>query len=1326
MGLALALGAASGITRGAAAQQIPVQVGGSTSSLVGLPFDVPLVVDMSARTDKLGSFALTLQWNPAVLQFVSGQNGNFGDLKANDSAAVDSGIIRLAGVNPVGVGGRVVLGVARFVPLTTATDTFKLNVAELYAAGSFADLLPSATWSDRVYCNAVGRYGDIDGNGVVDSKDALLALTFAAGTAIPQNAALGDVDGDGVTGARDALLMLAAGIGLDVSAFQVYLTAPGACAAPRRPLLALLPGNVTLDLGQQVRYAAVATDSTGAGVAVTDLVWSSSNPLVATVDTVGQVSAVAAGSTTVTVQRVNGTSASAVVTVLARHTHWVDALANPDPDNELGAPELPFATIPQALAYARPGDTVMVRPGRYVDTLVITQPVVLMGDTSGGGAPPLISARSLSDFGVVVHTPGRVELQALRIDTLTQGADVVRADTLLLRDMVFRAPASAYYTSLYVDTASAVYIQRSMFFGSGTGYYYYNAGITVDSAALVVIDSSTIAEYGDDGVDLVGVDSVFVRGSKIQHNYGYGVSGSGTGWAAAFSGNLLAHNGSGQVYADGFRAVHFDHNHVIADGGDGVDLYGPDTTVTATFLGDSVEATNYGAPLYVSLYDSLTLDSTVIRAPGGNASSLSGGGFVTVRDSRFQDITGYALSVDPGTFDSTHVLLRNVAFSGPAKGVCDRCGEMLYGSVLSVDADSVTMANMSYGFELYNSRLLLSHATLDGFYYGLYGDCGAFALANDSMRNGAYGVELNGCGATDSLVVSGSAFSNHAGPAINAYSVAATVSSGNHFTNSYKAIYHDCGQLRVTGDTATGGYYGVYAYGCSATDTLSVDQSSFAGGQYGAYLSSGSQSVTNSRFSDNDYGVDAESGPAVIGNNQVIRPQSQGLYHYWYLPGAGSSQISNNVVTCDAYGASHATGIDVVHYSSTVKDTVAADGNSVSNCNQGVYLYGGWQVLARHNTVALPTTVQGYQGIYADPDTGAVVVGNTVSGWGENGSIVAYSARAAVLDSNVVSGGIGAGLYLASQFDSLHVRDNTITNLGYGSGYLSPTGAIRLDGATLGGLGYMAEILRNRITGTTNGIVLNRGGSDTLTVQVDSNTVRDADSVGVLVWYNSYARLLYNAIDSAGFDAVRIAGSRVGVAALINNNNFTRSQHYGVNNLTSYVVDATNNWWNNSSGPTCDTCAVLGDSVSTNVTYAPFLGAPVSTYTPAPPLFVAARAAPPLAVSAPALETTPRTWQAPPAAAPRPPRSGLVRTWAGPTIPAAPPLTSTNRVSERLAAAAAERTASLRQREAQRAALLKQLEERRAAREARHAERLQAEAAKRQQAPGPQPPRRRQ
>ena len=87
-------------------------------------------------------------------------------------------------------------------------------------------------------CHATQAWGDVDGNGQVDSRDALITLSAAVGLPVSGEFAmgLGDVDADGLTNSRDALLMLSYAIGLDVGTSRVGnglldacpgLTAPG-------------------------------------------------------------------------------------------------------------------------------------------------------------------------------------------------------------------------------------------------------------------------------------------------------------------------------------------------------------------------------------------------------------------------------------------------------------------------------------------------------------------------------------------------------------------------------------------------------------------------------------------------------------------------------------------------------------------------------------------------------------------------------------------------------------------------------------------------------------------------------------------------------------------------------------------------------------------------------------------------------------------------------------------------------------------------------------------------------------------------------------------
>ena len=78
----------------AAAQSIPVGVGGNASSLVGVDFLLPIEIDMSQRTDTLQSFALTLRWNAAVLELVGGGPGKFGDVDATEDSILQ-GVINI-------------------------------------------------------------------------------------------------------------------------------------------------------------------------------------------------------------------------------------------------------------------------------------------------------------------------------------------------------------------------------------------------------------------------------------------------------------------------------------------------------------------------------------------------------------------------------------------------------------------------------------------------------------------------------------------------------------------------------------------------------------------------------------------------------------------------------------------------------------------------------------------------------------------------------------------------------------------------------------------------------------------------------------------------------------------------------------------------------------------------------------------------------------------------------------------------------------------------------------------------------------------------------
>lgn len=85
-------------------------------------------------------------------------------------------------------------------------------------------------------CHATSLWGDVSGDGKVDSRDALITLSNAVGLPVNGfNLALGDVDGDGLANSRDALIMLSYAIALPTPGTRVAAGIPDACPGLTAP-----------------------------------------------------------------------------------------------------------------------------------------------------------------------------------------------------------------------------------------------------------------------------------------------------------------------------------------------------------------------------------------------------------------------------------------------------------------------------------------------------------------------------------------------------------------------------------------------------------------------------------------------------------------------------------------------------------------------------------------------------------------------------------------------------------------------------------------------------------------------------------------------------------------------------------------------------------------------------------------------------------------------------------------------------------------------------------------------------------------------------------
>jgi hypothetical protein len=143
-----------------------------------------------------------------------------------------------------------------------------------------------------------------------------------------------------------------------------------------------------------------------------------------------------------------------------------------------------------------------------------------------------------------------------------------------------------------------------------------------------------------------------------------------------------------------------------------------------------------------------------------------------------------------------------------------------------------------------------------------------------------------------------------------------------------------------------------------------------------------------------------------------------------------------------------------------------------------------------------------------------------------------------------------------------------------------------------------ALVAGNTVTGDGNSSAIYIGGSDS-NIFVNCNTVSGATS-GVKVVDNEFPGLGPNsAVTITGnnlhnnINGVRVVSGAVAAANTVvaNRNSLTGNTGFGVDNETTFNVDATRNWWGAKSGPG-PIAAGSGDKVTSNVTYAPWLHNP--------------------------------------------------------------------------------------------------------------------------------------
>ena len=215
------------VTSGVARILPPTVVARFTPEIVNERVGFKPAIDFTADLSQapgiaLGSYTATITWDPTVMLLDSVKPGDFVAPQINQTSSSE---LRLTAADAQGRSGAFSLARLYFSFLGATfprQSALTLSVSEMYAAVTFANLLPGTTPRNGTATIAGVLRGDIDISGTVSALDAQVILLGVVGLSLPSGASSiphGDADCDGVPRAKDAQIVLNLVVGNDVSQF---------------------------------------------------------------------------------------------------------------------------------------------------------------------------------------------------------------------------------------------------------------------------------------------------------------------------------------------------------------------------------------------------------------------------------------------------------------------------------------------------------------------------------------------------------------------------------------------------------------------------------------------------------------------------------------------------------------------------------------------------------------------------------------------------------------------------------------------------------------------------------------------------------------------------------------------------------------------------------------------------------------------------------------------------------------------------------------------------------------------------------------------------
>lgn len=203
-------------------------------------------------------------------------------------------------------------------------------------------------------------------------------------------------------------------------------------------------------------------------------------------------------------------------------------------------PTGPVRTLGEAVRRAQPGDTILVRAGRYAEpTILVDRRVVILGEGQpvfdGEGARTVlrITADSVVVRGLVVRNTGALGSED-RAGILVDGAHGVRVEGNEVRDAAF---------GIYGKEVRDLRVVGNMVAGPGAAYALAGNGIQCWSCEDVAVEANTVTAHRD-GIYLEFASRSAILRNTVVENLRYGLHFMRSD-TSVYRGNSFDRNGAG-------------------------------------------------------------------------------------------------------------------------------------------------------------------------------------------------------------------------------------------------------------------------------------------------------------------------------------------------------------------------------------------------------------------------------------------------------------------------------------------------------------------------------------------------------------------------------------------------------------------------------------------------------------------------------------------------------------------------------------------------------------------------------------------------------------